>query len=193
MKKLSILLVATTTYALGAGPAQGQVAIKGGVSHAHVSTTGALPYDLGDRTGFALGLAVASEPSLLGFGVEALYAQRGAGPAGEIDGTHLDYVDVPGYVRVMLPLSGLAPFAYAGPQVSFEVRCRSGNTDCPDTGRPKTTYAGIIGAGVQVGAAGRISLEGRYVYGLQDLHLETVTDSGSYKSRSFMFLVGISF
>lgn len=193
MNKLSIFVVATGVFALGARPAQAQVAIKGGVSHAHVSSTGALPYDLGDRTGFALGVAVASEPSLLGFGVEALYAQRGGGPAGEIDGTDLDYIDVPAYLRVMLTAPGIAPFAYAGPQVSFEVRCRTGNADCPDTGRSKTTYAGVIGAGVQVGSQGRISLEGRYVYGLQDLHLETVTDAGSYRNRSFMFLVGLSF
>lgn len=193
MKKSPIFLAAATVFALCAPPAQGQVTIKGGVSHAHVSPTGALPGDLGNRTGFAIGLAVASEPSLLGYGAEALYAQRGSGSSGEIDSTHLDYIDVPAYVRVMLPSPGLAPFAYAGPQVSFEVRCRTGGSDCPDTGRATTTYAGVIGAGVQLGTGQRLSLEGRYVYGLSDLHVETVTDSGSYRNRSFMFLVGISF
>jgi hypothetical protein len=193
MKKSPILLVATTVFALGAHPAQGQVAIKGGVSHAHVSNTGAFPGDLDTRTGFALGLAVASEPSLLGVGVEALYAQRGGGPSGEVDGRKLDYIDVPAYLRVMVPAPGIAPFAYAGPQVSFEVRCRVGNADCADSDRSTTTFAGVIGAGVQLGAEGRFSVEGRYVYGLQDLHLDTVTETGNYRNRSFMILVGVSF
>jgi hypothetical protein len=193
MRKAPILLVIAAFFAVGTHPVQGQVTIKGGVSHARVSSTGAFPADLGSRTGFALGLALTSEPSLLGFGVEALYAQRGGGPSGEVDGRDLDYIDVPAYVRVMLPAPGLAPFAYAGPQVSFEVRCREGNADCTDFDRRTTTYAGVIGAGVQLGSGSRLSVEGRYVYGLQDLHLDTVTESGNYRNRSFMILVGVSF
>jgi len=36
-------------------------------------------------------------------------------------------------------------------------------------------------------------LEGRYVYGLTDLKLSTVTSSESYKTRSVLILVGWAF
>jgi hypothetical protein len=36
----------------------------------------------------------------------------------------------------------------------------------------------------------RFTFEGRYVYGLTDLKLNTVTSSSSYKTRSFLLLVG---
>jgi len=166
-------------------PTSAQVSVKAGVSHANVSNNGALPGDIGARTGLTAGLSFASEPRLLGLGVEALYSQQGT------SGDEIDYIDVPTYLRVMVPAPGLAPFAYAGPQISFEVRCRTGGAACPDTGRPSTTYAGVIGAGVRLG--GVLSVEGRYIYGLQDLHLSTVTTGTSYQTRSFEILAGISF
>jgi len=36
-----------------------------------------------------------------------------------------------------------------------------------------------------------VTIEGRYVYGLQDLKLATITSSDSYKNRTFMILLGI--
>src|SRR4029077_18053646 len=103
----------------------------------------------------------------------------------------IDYIDVPAYVKFTLPTPGLAPFAYAGPQVSFQVKCSAGPNPCPSD-MPKTTYAGVIGAGVRLGNPG-LSLEGRYVYGLTDLKLSTVSSSSSYKTRSFLLLAGLSF
>ena len=38
-----------------------------------------------------------------------------------------------------------------------------------------------------------LSVEGRYVYGLTDLNLNTVSTSESYQTRSFLLLAGISF
>ena len=78
------------------------------------------------------------------------------------------------------------------------MRCRAGGTDCPETGpggtkRDKTTYAGVVGAGVRLGGGGGFSIEGRYIYGLTDLKLSTVTSSDSYKTRSFLILAGFSF
>ena len=92
----------------------------------------------------------------------------------------------------MIPVGGVAPYAYAGPQVSFELRCRAGGSDC-SSGRPSTSYAGIIGAGLFFGERGGLSVEGRYMYGLTDLKLNTVTSSSSYKTRSFMILGGVHF
>src|SRR5690242_11182243 len=64
-----------------AGPAvlaaQSGFGIKGGASFGDVSNKGVLPGDLGGRTGFAVGLSLASRGGLVGLGVEGLYAQRG--------------------------------------------------------------------------------------------------------------------
>ena len=168
-------------YAQGLG-------IKGGLSYGNVSNNGALPGDAKERTGFAIGLGM-STGGAVGFGVEGLYAQRGTTSDVAGDSRELDYIDVPAYVRIALPIPVLSPFAYAGPQASFELKCGSGDADCP-SGRAKTTYAGVIGAGVKVFG---LSIEGRYVYGLSDLKLNTVTTSSNYKTRSFLLLAGIGF
>jgi len=99
---------------------------------------------------------------------------------------------------VQVPTPGISPFAYAGPQVAFEIRCRDRGADCPDPstdGRKTTDYAGVIGGGVKIGNEQKFgfSIEGRYIYGLRDLKLSTVTSSNSFKTRSFMILAGIIF
>lgn len=173
--------------------AQGGLGVKGGLSFGNVSNRGLLPGNLDTRTGFAVGFALVPGGSLLGIGVEGLYAQRGVEGSNPPDSRKLDYVDVPAYLNVAIPLPALAPFAYAGPQLSFELRCRTGNSACPATDRPKTTFAAVIGGGVRLGARRALSVEGRYVYGLTDLKLSTITSSASYKTRSFLLLAGFAF
>jgi hypothetical protein len=175
------------------GAAAQGLGIKGGLSFGNVSNRGVLPGNFDTRTGFAVGLALTPGRSLLGLGVEGLYAQRGVEGANPPDTRRLDYVDVPAYLNVALPFPGLAPFAYAGPQASFEVRCRTGGGACPASDRPKTSYAAVIGGGIRLGTGGALSIEGRYVYGLTDLKLSTITSSTSYKTRSFLILAGYTF
>jgi len=164
--------------------------IKGGLSWGNVSNRGVLPGALNGRNGVALGLGVFGG-SPVGFGIEGLYVQRGVNnDLLDFNSRQLDYIDVPGYLRLSVPLP-LQPFVYAGPQASFEIRCKTGAGDCPDTGRPMTSWAGIIGAGFRVNPGVAISIEGRYVYGLTDLHLSTITSSSSYRTRSFMLLAGL--
>jgi outer membrane protein with beta-barrel domain len=177
-----------------AARAQGSLGLKGGASFGNVTNRGILPGTLSDRTGFAIGLSAGASQSLFGFGIEGLYAQRGVtSSTAATESRSLDYVDVPAYLRVMIPMGGAAPFAYAGPQASFELRCRSGDVACPDTDRPKTTYAYVVGAGARLGGKTAFSLEGRYIYGLTDLKLSTITSSASYKTRSFLILAGVGF
>jgi len=197
MTRRSTIVIALLLLALpAAAMAQVQFGIKGGGSFGNVSNRGVLPGNLDTRTGFAAGISLTSAPSILGFGIEGLYAQRGVNSDGTpSDSRRLDYIDVPAYLRVMIPTPGIAPFAYAGPQVSFEVRCReASDVDCPDSGpggsRRKTDYAAVIGGGVQLGL---LTVEGRYIYGLRDLNISTVTTSDSYKTRSFMILGGLTF
>jgi len=167
------------------------IGIKGGLSYGNVSNSDLLAGNLGARTGFAAGLAVSSG-GLLGLGVEALYTQRGVTSAAEADARSLDYLDVPLYVRVTLPtLLPVAPFAYAGPYASFELRCRSGSLSCIDTDRAARSFGALLGAGVRIGSRHPISLEGRFLYGFTDLHLSTVTSSESYRSRTLLILLGI--
>jgi len=175
--------------------AQAHFGFKGGVSFGNVSNSGVLPGDLGQRTGVAGGVTLVSG-GLLGLGVDALYAQRGiSSSAADANERRLDYVDIPAYLRVQLPTPGLSPFGYIGPQVSFEVRCRDHDVACPSDGRSTTDFAGVIGAGLKFGGASApgFTVEARYVYGLKDLHLSTITTSESYKTRSFMLLGGILF
>ncbi len=174
--------------------AQGEAGIKGGISFGNISNKGVLPGNLDTRTGFAAGLFLGYRVGFLGVGIEGLYAQRGAKSDQSLatSQTRLDYIDVPAYVKASLPTPLLQPFVYAGPQVSFEVRCHTASEgDCPEasaSGRKKTDYAAVFGAGVRFGGLG---LEGRYVYGLRDLKLNTVSDPESYKTRSFLILVSI--
>lgn len=194
MKRSITLLAAALLCGVPApAPGQGGMVLKGGISYGDVSNRGVLPGNLDGRTGFALGLSFGGSGGVLGLGFEGLYAQRGVTSANMPDSSRkLDYVDLPVYLRAMIPAPGLAPYAYAGPQVSFELRCRAGGRACPDTDRPKATYAAVIGGGVRFRAGG-FSIEGRYVYGLTDLKLSTVTSSASYQTRSFLLLGGISF
>ena len=176
---------------------QGEFGVKGGVSFGNISNKGVLPGNLKTRTGFAGGVYAGVRFTAVGIGIEGLYAQRGAksNQAIATANTKLDYIDVPAYVKVTIPTSGITPFIYAGPQISFEVRCHTAN-DAPcgaSSTRKKTDYAGVIGAGVHLGSLGKagVGIEGRFVYGLRDLKLDTVTSSTSYKTRSFMILGSI--
>jgi hypothetical protein len=185
-----------TVVLLGLAPAtlcaQAGFGIKGGVSYGNVSNRGILPGSLSGRTGFAIGVALGSATGVMGFGIEGLYAQRGLTGAADGDSRKLDYVDVPLYLRIMLPIGSVAPYAYAGPQMSFELNCSAGSSACPPSDRPKRTTAAVLGGGVRVGPRKGFTLEGRYIYGLTDLKLNTITSSNSYKTRSFLILAGLA-
>lgn len=183
--------IGVVVLAAAAAPAgaQGGLALKAGLSYGTASNTGIAP-GATQRSGFAVGVGISSG-SLIGLGVDALYAQRGFTSSTAADTRRLDYIDVPVTLRVSLPTPGISPFAYAGPQGSYELQCGTGDGTCPESGRPRLTYAGIIGGGARFGALGGLSVEARYVYGLSDLKLSTVQSSASYKTRSLLLLVGI--
>ncbi len=185
----ALLLALATPLAAQAGV---EVGVKGGASFGDVSNKGLLPGNLKSRTGFAAGAALATK-GLIGLGIEGLFAQRGLKSDVATDEIKLNYVDVPVYLRVTIPTPGIKPFAYAGPQASFEISCKAGPADCADGNRKKTTYSGVIGGGVRFGGLTAFTVEGRYVYGLTDLKLGTLTSSDSYKTRSFLILVGLAF
>jgi len=171
---------------------QGSFGLKGGLSYGNVSNGGALPGSVTQRSGYAFGVSAVSG-GRIGFGIEALYAQRGVTSSVAADTRRLDYLDIPVYVRLAVPMTSVMPFAYVGPQASFELKCGTGSFNCPDTGRPAATFAGVVGAGLQFGVLHGLSIEGRYVYGLTDLKLSTVSSATSYQTRSFLLLAGFGF
>lgn len=177
------------------GVARAQFGIKAGAAFGDVSNKGVLPGDLSGRTGFAGGISLESPPSTFGFGVEGLFSQEGLTSSAPATSFKTSYISIPAYLRFMFTTPGVKPFGYIGPQVSFEVSCNNGEGDCPDTGRKKTLYAGVIGAGIRFGGhtSSGFSVEGRYVYGLTDLKPSTITSSTSYEQRTFLLLAGIHF
>jgi hypothetical protein len=169
-----------------------QVGVKAGASFGHVSNAGLLPGDVGRRGGFTLGVSAVT-PGLLGLGVEAFYSQRGVSSQAGANSREIEYLDFLALVRAKVPTPGIAPYAFAGPQISYELACNAGDAPCPGGDRTHWPTAGVIGAGVAFGGDTSISVEARYIYGLQDLQLETVTSQESYHERSFVVLAGIAF
>lgn len=172
------------------GPVAGGIGVKGGLSYGDVSNSGVFPGGAQTRSGIALGLSMLSGGPL-GVGAELMYAQRGI-VGGSGTSRELDYIDVPVYVRVGMTVPEIQPFAYLGPQISYELKCGSDGGSCP-SGRDRWSYAGVIGGGLRFQRAMGLSVEARYIYGLTDLKLGTVTDSENYQTRSFMILMGIGF
>lgn len=191
-RSLGVFAALPLCFAAATASAQG-IGIKGGAVWNDVSNRGALPGSLEGRTGWTAGLTFSTLKGPIGVGLDAMYAQRGLhSSSGSANSRRFEYIDIPAYLRVMIPVPGVGPYLLAGPQVSFELSCRGGALTCnPD--RPKTSYAGVIGAGLYFGERGGFSIEGRYMYGLTDLKLDTVTSSESYKTRSFLVLAGIQF
>lgn len=172
-------------------PADAQVGVKSGLSFGNVSNSGLLPEEVGVRTGFTIGVS-AFTAGALAIGLEGLYSQRGVSSQAGARSRELEYLDLPLLLRLNIP-AGVSPYAYAGPQLSFELACNSGEGDCPRGDRPKSPTAAVIGGGVAFGERTKVSLEARYIYGLQDLDLDTVSDEASLEERSLMILAGITF
>jgi len=175
-----------------AASAQGVGALVGYSFGAVPSASAPVLGTLKARDGIAIGLGVEGSAPL-GFGINALYAQRGYTSSVTGYSQQLSYIDVPVYLKLSIPTPLISPFGFVGPQASFELDCSAGaGGSCP-SGRAKVTYAGVAGIGAKFGILGGLSLQGRYVYNLTDLDYSTVSNAGSYKNRSFMLLVGFGF
>jgi hypothetical protein len=174
-----------------AAQAQG-FGVLGGWSYGQVPTGNTTGHgSLSGNSGIALGVA-AESGGPVGFGVNALYAQRGFTSSLFGNGERLQYIDVPLYLRASIPNPAIEPFALIGPQVSFELNCDANGTDCP-SGRDKTTFYGVAALGVRFPSAAGLSIQARYLYALQNLDYGTVSNTNNYRQRSFMLLLGIGF
>ena len=191
MKKSVIAVALLALCAVSTARAQG-LGILGGWAYGAVPTTnatGAGAYTA--NNGFAIGLS-AETGRVLGFGINGLYSQRGFTNTVAGFSQKLSYIDVPAYLKLQIVNPIFVPFAFAGPQVSFELNCDAGGTDCP-SGHDKTTVSAVAGLGVKFPMIANLSVQGRYIYALKDLNYGTVNNQSNYRDRSFALLVGIGF
>jgi hypothetical protein len=174
-----------------AASAQGVGVIGGWTYGAVPNTNSSGSGTLHANNGFAIGLA-AQTGGMFGFGIDGMYAQRGFTSSNPGFSQQLSYIDVPVYFRFAIPNRMVVPFALLGPQVSFELNCDADGGNCP-SGRPKTTYDGVVAFGVKFPQLARLSVQARYLYGLSNLDYNTVNNQSNYHDRSFMLLLGIGF
>jgi hypothetical protein len=105
------------------------------------------------------------------------------------------FLELPIYLKVSMPLRGVTPFAFAGPQAAVELGCTG---PCrPD--QKTLSYAAVAGAGVKVGPRGRFSLRARYLLGVTDAVSSSIfppggfSIGGTYKLRTLSLMAGVTF
>lgn len=166
----------------------------------------------GGFVSFPIGESFAIQP-------EVLYSRKGATADVVEEGVRidadlkLDYIEIPVLLvaRLADQDSSARPIVYAGPAVSFEVKCEveasgtedgvsvSISADCDEpsfddeTLDTKGTDFGIVfGGGLEFDAGSAvIIIEGRYNVGL--VNLDDSTDPDDIKSRTFSFMAGVGF
>jgi hypothetical protein len=184
------LLVAIVVGTPGTMVAQASLGIKGGLSFA--TLTNKLP-DWKSRTGFAVGMALDLRSGMIGLQPEVLYVQKGVAldgtPSSSTTAPRLGYIDVPVLLKVTIAAPAIQPMFYAGPSVNFRLSCSFNGVDCKDA-TASTDYGVVLGGGVRLGGNHGLTLEGRYTWGLKDVH-----DPGAgvkNETRTFLVLAGIS-
>lgn len=130
---------------------------------------------------------------MIGLQPEVLYVQKGVDfegtPSASSDAPHISYIEVPVLVKVTIPTPAIEPMFYAGPSVMFRLQCRVNDTDCGDQTK-STDYGAVLGAGLRFGGARGFTVEGRYTWGLRDIH---DPDAGvKNNTRTFLLLAGVS-
>ncbi|MES2125039.1 MAG: porin family protein [Gemmatimonadota bacterium] len=169
--------------------AQTTVGLKGGLSFS--TLTNKQP-DWKSRTGFAAGIALDMRAGPIGIQPELLYVQKGVKSDGSpsSDAPKLDYAEIPVLLKVTIPLPALQPFVYAGPSVGFRLSCKLGEVDCASGVIKSTDFGAALGGGIRLGGNKGLTLEGRYMWGLKDVH--DLTSGVDSRTRTFLVLAGVS-
>jgi hypothetical protein len=164
--------------------AQGvSVGVKGGVSFTTLTPeVSENNVDLDRRTGIVAGAFVTWPlAEHVGLQLEGLYAQKGTAfdRPGFTGTTKLDYFEVPMLLVASTAHShsGTSFQFFGGPSVAFKVSAKSSastqeetvDVDIPDEWIEGVDWGVVAGAGVTFG---RISVEGRYTFGLNDINGE---------------------
>jgi hypothetical protein len=189
MKRL-FLVAGCLGFAPAVVSAQTSIGIKGGLSYATLSDKSP---DFDSRTGFAAGIAVDMRSGLIGIQPEILYVQKGVTATGMPSGSSpkLDYLEVPVLLKLTLGTPGIQPMVYAGPSAGFRLSCKVAEVTCNSGTIKSTDWSAVLGGGVRIGGNKGLTLEGRYSWGLKDIH--DVSAGVDQKTRTFLALAGFSF
>ena len=173
------------------GHAQASFGVKGGLSFATLSNKAP---DWKSRTGFAAGLVLDPGSSLIGIQPEVLYVQKGVefdgSPSASSDAPQLSYIEVPVLVKITLPGPGVHLMAYAGPSMSFRLACSYDGVDCKDAVK-SVDYGAVLGGGLRFGGTHGLTVEGRYIWGLNDV--KNLSAGVNQQTRTFLVLAGVAF
>lgn len=189
--------------AFSAGPAAAQeLALKGGAAISSFDVIGDLPFvDSYLSTSFGAHYR-------LGFGPIAIQPElymisRGARftADGDEERIKLDYIELPLLLVLPVRVATLEPYAFAGPYVGLETRCRYSfeerglktNLGCESAvevfERRALDYGFTVGGGAAHPlGAGRIMLEARHTRGLRDIY--DGPDDVEVRNRSFVVMLG---
>ena len=186
---LGTLLACLVTVPVATASAQTTIGLKGGLSFATLSNKHP---DWDTRTGFAAGIALDMRAGPIGIQPELLYVQKGVKSDGSpgSDAPKLDYAEVPVLLKVTVPLPALQPFVYAGPSIGFRLSCKLGEVDCGSGVIKSTDFGAVLGGGIRLGGNKGLTLEGRYTWGLKDVH--DLTAGVESRTRTFLVLAGVS-
>jgi len=196
--------VFVSTFVPGAtAPAAAQeLALKAGVAISQFQTEGLERFgDSYASTAFGVHYRMPVGP--IAFQPELYMVSRGArGPdaSGE-ERLKLDYLEIPLLLVVPVRVGTLEPYAFGGPYIGLETRCRyafeegglSTNLGCESTSdlfdRRALDYGFTVGAGAahKLGS-GRLMLEARHTQGLRDIY--DGADDAEIRNRSVLILLG---
>ena len=185
--------ILTGVIALGAAaPANAQgvgVGFKIGPTFADFNTDA---LDIDNRTGWHAGLFIGgNRDGVFGWQTEINWLRRRGETTLLGDQFHLDYIQVPIFLRLNIGTesrNGFAVYGIAGP--AFEVKIADEiNGVTIDDSFEGTDMGLVLGAGLEIT---RLILEGRYEWGFRRIN-KTFSDADEIKTRSFTVLVGIRF
>jgi hypothetical protein len=191
-RAVSVTILAVIIGLGSAAPASAQggvgVGFKIGPTFADFSSDA---LDIDNRTGWHAGLFIGgNRDGVLGWQTEINWLRRrGLTVLG--DEFHLDYVQVPIFLRLNIGTeskNGFAVYAFAGP--AFEVKIADEiNGVTIDDSFEGTDIGLVFGAGTEIT---RLILEGRYEWGFRRIN-KTFSSATEIKTRSFTVLVGVRF
>lgn len=215
MRYVTTLLAIAGLIALApahAGAQHATLGVKGGLNVANLSVDDPSDSDSGfdSQTDFLAGVfAQFTIGSVFAFQPEVLYSQRGAKSRDDDPATklNLNYIQLPLLLMARLGSreSPIVPTLYAGPQVSFEMRCQvtgesegvSLGLDCDDPlldgelQTKKTEYGLVFGGGFEfLYSRLTVHLDVRYNLGLTNLNDSSNASEVSVKSRVWSFMLG---
>lgn len=206
---VSLFLLSLTTTPALAGINFG---LKGGISLANIKSVPETfeGYKWETKQGLAGGAFLEiGLPGPFSLQPEVLYVQKGSKISATIEDisftlkANIDYIEIPLLLKYNLISAGpIVPSIYAGPFVGFNTKAEFVMTAAgyPESREDikddiKNTEFGVafgVGLTNKLGIV-KITLDARYDLGLSNIIEPTVEEPSSIKTRTWLFMVGISF